>query len=269
MQDDRTRMIRRIVRHGAKVVPPSELMEASEIVWRIGPEDEVSETCIRLEEFSASATRNAQSALRVMDRMEGSVGLDDRDLLTALKKYVEDAGLAIKELDNTLRGKESSLESLLFEIPNEGSEDEVSWRSLIGRRDVIAHQLLTVDDERVYQEARRDFGRLSQLVSKVYFVPTKTDLKSRKWFPILMRTSALENLSPSTAGLRPDIGQCLIFIYEDKLGGFLSLRIGRSENNKITLASSYLPPAVSLSIDELVREFSLTGIEERDEGRGA
>ena len=83
-------------------------------------------------------------------------------------------------IDNTLKDNGSSLESLLFEIPDEGSEDEVTWRSLVARRDVIAHRSLTVDNKRVHQEAQRDFDCLHQLPSKINFVPTKTDLKRRK-----------------------------------------------------------------------------------------
>ena len=70
-------------KHGATVVPVSELVAESEIVWRIGADAEVSTTCVRLSEFAASATRNAHSAIRVMDRMQGLVGLGDDDLLTA------------------------------------------------------------------------------------------------------------------------------------------------------------------------------------------
>ena len=101
--------------------------------------------------------------------------------MAALKKYVEDTCEAIKQVDNELKGNGSSLETLLFEIPGE-SDNQVSWRNLIGRRDVIAHRLLTVDDERVYREAERDFCLLVELISRVYFVPIKPGFPISLWY---------------------------------------------------------------------------------------
>ena len=79
----------------------------------------------------ASAARNCKSALRVIARLHGSDALKDPDLLTALKKYVEDTCEAIKEVDNTLKRNKSSLTSLLFEIPDKTAGHEASWRNLI------------------------------------------------------------------------------------------------------------------------------------------
>ena len=97
--------------------------------------------------------------------------------MTALKKYVEDTCAALKEVDNTLEKNNSSLSQLFYEIPQGTSESELSWRSLIGRRDVIAHQLLTVNGERVYYEAKRDFDSLYQLLTRIYFSPIKNQYK--------------------------------------------------------------------------------------------
>ena len=151
----------------------SKLYRESPVVFRIRPDDEISETCIHLEEFMSSAARNSKNALKVIDRMNGSGKTKDTDLLTALKKYVEDTCEAIKKVDSTLKDNNSGLQSLLIEIPNETSEDEVSWRSLVTRRDVIAHGLLTVDDDRVYMEAVRDFD---------WSCP---DLVDSQWFDML------------------------------------------------------------------------------------
>ena len=74
----------------------------------------------------ASAARSCRSALDVMTRMDRMDGPKDPDLLTALKKYVEDACEAIKQVDTRLEHEESGLAQLLFEIP-EASQGEVSW----------------------------------------------------------------------------------------------------------------------------------------------
>ena len=240
MKDSRARLLANMVRHGATQVELRELYKESEIIWQIRPDHEISDVCIQLEEFMSSAARNSQSALQVIDRMSCSGNPQDRDLLTALKKYVEDACEAIKVVDNTLKENGATLEALLFEIPNEASSDEVSWRNLIGRRDVIAHRLLSVDDGRVYDEAKRDFGLLHRLLSKIWFVPVKTDLASGKGFGAPLRMDALRKLAPSDYGQSPRIGESLIFICEDKVKGFVAVRLGRTENNKLLIGASFV-----------------------------
>ena len=235
---NRGRLISRLVDHGATQVEIRELFKESEVIWQIRPDQEMSDTCIQLEEFMASGARNTQRALHVIERMGGSDNRQDRDLVTALKKYVEDSCEAIKVVDNKLRENGSSLESLLFEIPNDTLDDEISWRNLIGRRDVLAHSLLTVDDNRVHVEAVRDFGLLDQLLSKVYFAPVRTSFASNKGFMPLFKTRILTRLAASRAGETPSIGQSLIFVCEDIDEGFVSFRMGRSTNNKLLLASS-------------------------------
>ncbi len=257
---NRARLLASMISHGATQVEIGELFKEAQVIWQIKPDEEVSETCVQLEEFTASAARNAQSALQVIDRMGGSANLQDRDLLTALKKYVEDVCEAIKIVDNSLKDNGSSLEALLFEIPNETLDDEASRRNLIGRRDVIAHKLLTVDDDRVYKEAVRDFGSLHQLLSKVYFVPVKTDWTSGDGFSPLVKTHAVRNLAPSGYGQTPHIGESLIFICEDKVEGFMAFRLGRTDDNKFLVGASHAPRSIHISV---------YGIKVHNEVRGA
>lgn len=249
MTNSRTRLVAKMVRHGATQVELRELFRESEIIWQIRHDDEISDTCIQLEQLILSAARNSQNALDVIDRMHGSSNLQDRDLLTALKKYVEDACEAIKVVDNKLKDNGASLESLLCEIPDETQDDEASWRNLIGRRDVIAHNLLTIDNSRVYVEAVRDFGSLHQLLSKTYFAPVKTDWASGRGFPLLLfRTRAIQGLAPAEAGATPGIGESLIFVCEDEQEGFLSFRFARTQNNGALIAASHAPRSINLSI---------------------
>ena len=260
---NRSRLFTRLVEHGATHVELDRMVREAVIIWMIRPIDEMSETCIHLEEFMSNAARNCQSALSVIDRLQGSADQRDPDLLTALKKYVEDAGQALKEVDDTLGPNDASLASLLFEIPRETEEDEASWRNLIGRRDVIAHKLLTVDDEQVYKEAVRDFGSLRQLISRIYFAPVKSDLASNAIpFPAL-KTEVMNSLVPATHGRTPRIGEALVFIYEDKREGLWPLRLGRTEGNKVLIAS---PRSLSnFSLDGMSNEDLLGVMQAKDQ----
>jgi uncharacterized protein with HEPN domain len=230
------RFISRLVKHGASHVSVAELVSQGQIIWTIGSDQEVSEACLHAEELMSSAARTCRRARGVLARMRSGDGRNDGDLMTALKKYVEDTCGAIKEVDNELKRNGSSLEKLLFEIPGE-SDDQVSWRNLIGRRDVIAHQLLTVDEERVFREAKRDFGSLEELISRVYFAPIKTEFRAGRGASPLMRTEIIKKLIPGVGGERPRIGTSVVFVFEDVVDGFVCLRMGRTKTNKITLAT--------------------------------
>ena len=59
--DNRARLVARMVEHGATQVEMAELMEKAQIVWRIGANEDVSETCIHSEELMASGARELPS----------------------------------------------------------------------------------------------------------------------------------------------------------------------------------------------------------------
>ena len=228
---DLKRLVARMVKHGATQVAMPEMLEEAQILWRIGEHDTLSETCIHAEEMMSSGARNSRRALDLMARMERTEGTRGPDLPTALKKYVEDTGEAIKQVDNALREKGSDLATLLFEIPDR-SQDKMSWRDLIGRRDVIAHQLLTVDDQRIYREAKRDFGALHTLLSHLYFVPVKTNFQAGRGFEPMFKSDVIHRLLPAEPGTRPTIGQSLILVCEDENQGFIAFRMSRSASNR-------------------------------------
>ena len=135
----------------------------------------------------ASAARNCKRALDVIARIDSLLPGQDPDLLAALKRYIEDTCGAIKVVDKDLTARGSGLSELLVELPSKSNRDEISWRNLIGRRDVISHQILTVNDRRVYAETKRDFNNLYQLLTRVFFCPTETDIQKGIGFNPVLR----------------------------------------------------------------------------------
>lgn len=115
----------------------------------------------------------------------------------------------------------------------------MSRRDLVGRRDVIAHNLLTVDDQKVRREAQRDFGTLLEMLSRVYFVPVKSDSDAGRYVDFAIRGDALGRLSPAEPGSKVAIGQSLVFVYEDERHGFGTYRWGRGANNKILISGPH------------------------------
>ena len=222
-------------RRGAKRVEVDELMEQSEIVFQISENDIVSELCIECMEFMASASRNAAAAVDVLERLDESM---DPHLLAALRKYVEDTGLALKEVDNRLKNRRSSLTDLFPEF-SDNSADVATWRSLIGRRDVIAHRILSVDDMRVREEANRDFKTLYSLLRNINFVPTMIDWDSGRIFAIRLRAEVLRRLPAVDPGSKPqEIGTSVILVCEDIKHGLLTFRVARSPQDTLLFAST-------------------------------
>ena len=209
---NRTRLITQMVKHGATEMGMGELFKQAEIIWHLEEGVAVSEECIEMEEFMSNAARNARRAIDVLDRIDN---IDDPDLLTALKKYVEDTCQSIKEVDDRLKKHESSLSALFPEVPDE-AENQASWRNLIGRRDVIAHRLLSIDDRRIYDEAKRDFGLLHELLRNVYFVPTVTHFKGGEGFSVLLKPEVIARLRPvGEEGRKIRIGESFTFVCDD------------------------------------------------------
>ena len=247
----RAGLIARLDEQGAKRVEMDEFFSESLVVWKIEDWAEVSETCIYLEEFMSSAIRNCKKAIEVIGLISESENDREEHLLTALKKYVEDTSEALKAIDDALDKSNTRLDALLFEIPNKSSSDELSWRNLIARRIIIAHRLLTVDNERVYREAKRDFRRLDELISRVYFAPVKTDLANGPGLSPTIKTEVIKALSPYEVGRAPRICETLVIICEDKIRGLLCFRLARGKDSSILLIG---PPGVELSVLALGRK---------------
>ena len=236
----RERVFARLLRHGAKQVDTQEMFDESVLVSRAGPNDELSETCVEVAEFIAAAGRNSHSAIRVIERIRLSPEHNDPDLFAALKKYVEDTGQAIKEADDRLKSDGSSLALLLYEIPDSSPDEaEASWRNLIGRRDVIAHKLLSVDDLRVFDECVRDFVTINGFLSNVHFAVAKSDVENGYFGPeIAIKTDTMNSLKPTREGQKPTINDSVVVVFEDKQLGFWSLRFSLSADRELLIASS-------------------------------
>lgn len=228
----RTRLIVRRVKKSASQIGMAHLMTLAQVVWCIKDDDTVSDTCIHAEELLAGGARSCHSLLDVMTRMDSTDGVEDSDLAAALRKYVEDTCEAIKQADNVLNKRGTGLAMLLAEVPDR-LQVVMSWRDLIGRLDVIAHRLLTVDDQRIRREAVRDFGLLHEMLSRVYFVPTKTNLKISKGFNPMFKAGTVRRFSPAKPDSQPTIGRSLVFICEDEKSGFAAFQFSCTASNRV------------------------------------
>ncbi|MYB15452.1 MAG: hypothetical protein F4X41_00230 [Chloroflexi bacterium] len=227
---DAQEFINKRIEHGARLVDDSrELVDEAEIIWSINPgEDLVSQLCVECLEFMNLAARNSGRAVELLEdpRTEG-----DHHRSTALKKYVEDTGQALKEIDNRLKVRGSSLIALFPELPKE------IWRDLLARRNVIAHRILSVDDKRVREEAGRYFRDLYRLVRRIEFSPVMVNLKTGLIPGPQFKGSVLLDLPLVAPGMQPKLGEALIVVYETEKG-VLALRFGRTNANTLAIASS-------------------------------
>ena len=68
-----------------------------------------------------------------------------------------------------------SLFRLLHEVPVDGRQDALCWRSLIAMRNLMIHQWWTIDDSIVRATVRNDFPILHGLAASVQILPTPQD----------------------------------------------------------------------------------------------
>ena len=235
-------------RRGTRVSDDVEAMrQQAGIIFRVGVDEPISETCLECLEFMSSAARDAAAAVDVLDNPELD---DDPHLKTALKKYVEDTGEALTQIDKRLKDRGSSLTDLFPDLPDR-AEDTAAWRDLIGRRLVIAHKILTVDYARVRREANRDFGKLYCLLRNINFVPAMTDFRNGRPFDVTIRGELLTRLPPVTPG-SDDVmlGSSLILVCDDVQEGLQTFRLARVSDSEF-LATSSLFDDFKLSIRKL------------------
>ena len=214
---------------GATRVEMDEMFEDAVISFPVSTSNLIAEPCVEMYEFMSAAARSAVAGVEVLDRLNTE---DDPHLVAALKRYVEDTGQALKEVDNRLKKLHSGLNELFPEIS--------SWKSLIGRRDVIAHQVLTLDDGKVREEADRDFRALCQLLPNIHFAPKIIDLEQGIGLEVCLRLDQLRDLAPSEAGQEAFVlGGTLMIVCLDARKGIVTFRLGRGPDNQALLAASH------------------------------
>ena len=227
-------------RRGATRVETEEMYEDAVVIFPISTNSPIAEPCVEMSEFMSAAARSAVAGVDVLDRLNTE---DHPHLVAALKRYVEDTGQALKEVDNRLKKLHSGLNELFPEIP--------SWKSLIGRRDVIAHQILTLDDNKVRDEADRDFRALCQLLSNVHFSPTIIDLEQGIGPEVVIRSDQLRGLVASEAGQEAFLlGGTLVIVCLDARKGIVTFRLGRGPNNRALMAVSH-PGEYGFTVSEV------------------
>ena len=199
------------------------------VVFRVPSSRPIAQPCVEMYEFMCAAARSSVAAVEVLDRLNTE---GDPHLLAALKRYVEDTGQALKEVDNRLKKLHSGLNELFPEIS--------SWRELISRRDVIAHKILTLDNAKVREESDRDFRSLCRLLPNINFAPTIIDLEQGIGPEVYIRPNQLRKLAPSEAGQNTFVlGGTLVVVCLDARKGIVTFRLGRSPDNKVLFAVSH------------------------------
>lgn len=104
---------------------------------------------------------NIKDAVECYKRMEENSLFDDKDLLAALARYVENTGEAITQLDVLTHEK---LFAMLTEVPVDDDEDgALTWKNLKGIRIRLAHKFWDTDYGIVLSTVRDDFPVLATL----------------------------------------------------------------------------------------------------------
>ena len=108
---------------------------------------------------------NIQDAIKCYKRMDENDLLDDKDLLAALSRYVENTGEAITKLDEITH---EVLFAMLTEVPVDNDEDgALTWKNLKGIRVRLAHKFWDTNNRILRNTVRDDFPVLATLFSRL------------------------------------------------------------------------------------------------------
>ncbi len=216
-------------RHGATRVDVGKMYEDAVVNFPVSTNRPIAEPCVEMSEFMFAAARSAVAGVEVLDRLNTE---DDPHLVAALERYIEVTGQALKEVDSRLKKLHSGLNEMFPEIS--------LWKSLIGRRNVIAHRILTLDDNRIREEADRDFRALCQLLSNIHFAPTLIDIEQGIGPEVCVRSDLLRQLAASEAGQEGFVpGGAMVIVCLDARKGIVAFRFGRGPDNQALLATSH------------------------------
>lgn len=104
---------------------------------------------------------------------------------------------------------------------------------------MIAHQILTLDDGRLWEEAERDFRGLCQLLSNIHFASAIIDLEQDIGPEVIVRSNLQRDLVPSEAGQPFELGGALAIVCLDARKGIVAFRFGRGPDNQALPAVSH------------------------------
>ena len=108
---------------------------------------------------------NIQSAIKCYKRISDNHLFEDKDLLAALARYIENTAESITQLDN-LTNKELFAE--LIEIPVDSNEEEaLTWKNLKGIRLRLAHKFWDMDHDIILNTVRDNFPVLEILFQRL------------------------------------------------------------------------------------------------------
>ena len=218
-------------RHGATRVDMDEMYQDAVVNFPISTNKTIAEPCVEMSEFIAAAARSAVNAVEVLDRLNTE---DDPHLVAALKRYVEDTGQALKEVDNRLKKLHS------------GSERAVPRDSIVEK----SHSSSRCDRTQNTHSRRRQrsgrkrtvtTGKLCQLLSNIHFAPTIIDLEQGVGPKVRYSLQfSCERLAPSAAGQDGFVpGGALVIVCLDARKGIVTFRLGRGPDNQALLAMSH------------------------------
>ncbi len=176
---------------------------------------------------------HTQNALDLTSRLSIDDMNEQNDLYWALVKYIENVQESIKQID----GVSSSVLRVLDEIPLEAkSNADISWKGFKGMRDVLAHQVDSINPEIVWKVATVELPTLNLLLSNLR-------MKEGYWHAsvemgIQFRTDDLLTLPSFAIEGRFVPGNAIVVLYFDDNGQAQCYRIGYTDSTTLNFSST-------------------------------
>ena len=177
-----------------------------------------------------------EAAINLSQKMSTQDDLrEDHDLRWGLVKHVENAQETVRALD---KAGGDRLLSVLVELPLKADGDELSWKGLIGMRNVLAHKPWDVDHTVVWQTVMEEFPILLTLIDATTIDVEPSDVVNGRHPKILVDPRTLMAGSGTTIGGRMSPIGTQVLVFRDLTHGLGTLHVGRSNDGTSRLVAA-------------------------------
>ena len=191
---------------------------------------------VKIREHWVHLQTGVKDAIDLAQKMGAEICLQsDRDLQWALVKHVENAQEAVSSLD-AISGKK--LFPILVELPLKAENDELSWRGLIGMRQVLVHKPWAVDHAVVWRTATEEFPALLTLIESTTIDVEPTDVENGRGPTIDVSARKLISGAKTVPGDKMALTGSQVLVFRDVTHGLGALHVGLAEGTSVLVGAS-------------------------------
>ena len=191
---------------------------------------------VKIKERWSQLRSYVEDAINLSRRMSTQGDLrEDHDFRWGLVKHVENAQETVQALD---KASGYRLLSVLVELPLEADGDDLSWKGLIGMRNVLAHQPWALDHAVVWRTVTEEFPILLAVIDATTIEVEPSDVENGRQPKIMVDVATLMAGTGTTIGGKMSPTGSQILVFRDLTHGLGALHVGRSDDGTSRLVGA-------------------------------